>query len=115
VTAAVAWWFLSALLARGVDDHHLAWRAFLWLAAESLLTAAAYFLQLAEYLSVHVAGSFVLTTFRISPSIEGVGAVVQTVGFVLMMLSYSKNPPLDPALTFDSSLHDEGDIALEQP
>jgi hypothetical protein len=114
VASAVAWWFLSALFARGVDDRRLARRALLWLAVGSALTAVVYLLELIEYESMHVVEVHVWTIFRISPSIAGLGAVIETVGFFLMMRSYSKNPRVDSALVaFDAAVNEVGNDGSE--
>ena len=115
VSAGVAWWFLSKLFARGAEDRRLAHQAFVWLAIESLCAAVLSFVELIEYHSIHFAGGLT-TAFTVAPWIIGIGAVTQTVGFLLMMASYSKNPHLNASLVaFDHAVHEEGeDVSLRE-
>jgi general stress protein CsbA len=115
VSSGVAWWFLSKLFARGAEDRRLAHQALVWLAVESLCAAVLSFVELIEYHSLHFAGGLT-TAFTIAPWIIGIGAVSQTVGFLLMMTSYSKNPHVNASLAaYDHAVDEEGeDVSLSQ-
>jgi hypothetical protein len=115
VSGAVAWWFLAKLFARGSEDRRLARQAFMWLAMESLFAAVLSLVQLIEYHSIHFAGGLT-TAFTVAPWVIGIGAVIQTVGFLLMMASYWENPHLNASLVaFDRAVGEEGDdISLQE-
>ena len=115
VSGAVAWWFLSKLFAHGAEDRRLARQAFMWLAMESLFAATVSFVELIEYHSIHFANGLT-TAFTIAPWVIGIGAVVQTVGFLLMMSSYWENPHVNESLVaFDRAVAEEGDdVSLQE-
>jgi hypothetical protein len=110
----IAWWFLSSLFAQGTEHRRLACRAFLWLAIESLLSSVIYFSTFLEFQSIELNNARIAIA-TIAPWVEVVGSIVETVGFVLMMVSYAKNPQLNPSLVaFDGAIGEVGDdVALQ--
>jgi hypothetical protein len=110
----IAWWFLSSLFAHGTQHHRLAYRAFLWLAVEALLSSVLYFATFLEFQTIEVNNARIAIA-TIAPSVEVIGSLAETVGFVLMMVSYAKNPRMNSSLVaFDGAIREVGDdVALE--
>jgi hypothetical protein len=109
VAILVAWWFLSQIFASGTHERSLARKAFTALAIESLLVAG-------TYLVVLVPGTVSLSSVRqavisLFPWVVALGALVETVGFILMFVAYAGD---DQLLSFDASMNEVGDdVALE--
>jgi hypothetical protein len=104
VAALVAWWFLSRIFAIGSHERSLARKAFSTLAIESLLVSG-------TYLVILVPGTVSFTSARLAvmslfPWVVALGALVEAIGFILMIVAYSGDEQL---LSFDASLSEDGD------
>jgi hypothetical protein len=104
VATLVAWWYLSRIFAIGTDQRSLVRKAFTALTVESLLVSGTYLvIIIPETVSFSSARLAVISLF---PWVIAFGALIEAIGFILMLVAYAGNEEL---LSFDASMNEDGD------